>query len=118
MYAVNASGTRSAIAAMATGTTRQRVSRRHLGSVVIPIPPLSEQGRIASVLDEAVALHSRITSALAGIKKRMEALEGATCSRLWEAGCASGAVAPVNDHAVVTGGLQKSPARRAVQGAQ
>ena len=38
-----------------TGTTRDRISRKNLGVVPIPIPPLPEQQRIVSILDEAFA---------------------------------------------------------------
>src|SRR6202040_1966494 len=36
-----------------TGTTRKRISRSKLGQVAIPVPPLPEQQRIVSKLDEA-----------------------------------------------------------------
>lgn len=38
-----------------TGTTRKRISRSKLAEIEIPIPPLPEQQRIVSVLDEAFA---------------------------------------------------------------
>lgn len=36
-----------------TGTTRRRISRKNLGKIPIPLPPLEEQQRIVTVLDEA-----------------------------------------------------------------
>ncbi|WP_417605578.1 restriction endonuclease subunit S [Primorskyibacter flagellatus] len=36
-----------------SGTTRRRISRKNLGKVPIPLPPLKEQQRIVAVLDEA-----------------------------------------------------------------
>lgn len=36
-----------------TGATRQRISRKNLGLVSVPLPPLPEQQRIVSILDEA-----------------------------------------------------------------
>ncbi len=36
-----------------TGTTRKRISRSKLAEVAIPVPPLTEQQRIVTVLDEA-----------------------------------------------------------------
>ncbi|MEJ7822138.1 MAG: restriction endonuclease subunit S [Chitinophagaceae bacterium] len=38
-----------------TGATRQRISRKNLGFIKIPIPPLPEQQHIVSILDEAFA---------------------------------------------------------------
>jgi len=38
-----------------TGATRQRISRKNLGLVTVPLPPLPEQQRIVSILDAAGA---------------------------------------------------------------
>jgi type I restriction enzyme S subunit len=38
-----------------TGATRQRISRKNLGLVSVPLPPLPEQQRIVYILDEAFA---------------------------------------------------------------
>ena len=38
-----------------TGATRKRISRKNLGLVPIPIPPLPEQKRIVGILDKAFA---------------------------------------------------------------
>ncbi len=38
-----------------TGATRQRISRKNLGLIEIPLPPLREQQRIVAILDEAFA---------------------------------------------------------------
>jgi type I restriction enzyme S subunit len=37
------------------GATRQRISRKNLSQITIPIPPLPEQQRIVDILDEAFA---------------------------------------------------------------
>ena len=37
-----------------TGTTRKRISRNFLGQIPIPVPPLPEQQRIVTILDEAL----------------------------------------------------------------
>lgn len=42
-----------------TGATRQRISRKNLGLVSVPIPPLPEQQRIVSILDEAFSAIER-----------------------------------------------------------
>jgi type I restriction enzyme S subunit len=38
-----------------SGATRERISRKNLGLIEIPLPPLPEQQRIVSILDEAFA---------------------------------------------------------------
>jgi len=38
-----------------SGATRQRISRKNLGLIEIPLPPLPEQQRIVAILDEAFA---------------------------------------------------------------
>ncbi len=43
------------VAKLISGTTRDRISRKNLGSVPVPIPPLPEQQRIVGVLDAAFA---------------------------------------------------------------
>jgi type I restriction enzyme, S subunit len=42
-----------------TGATRQRISRKNLGLISLPLPPLPEQQRIVSILDEAFAAISK-----------------------------------------------------------
>jgi type I restriction enzyme S subunit len=39
----------------ATGTTRKRISRKKLGQITVPVPPLAEQKRIAGILDKTFA---------------------------------------------------------------
>ena len=38
-----------------SGATRQRISRKNLGLIPIPLPPIPEQQRIVTILDEAFA---------------------------------------------------------------
>lgn len=38
---------------LCTGSTRKRISRKNLGKITIPIPPLEVQKQIVSILDEA-----------------------------------------------------------------
>ncbi|PHQ34153.1 restriction endonuclease subunit S [Rhodopirellula bahusiensis] len=44
----------SAVERECTGATRKRISRKNLGKVEVPVPPLHEQRRIVSILDEAL----------------------------------------------------------------
>ena len=45
-----------------TGTTRRRISRKNLGQVPIPLPPLEEQKRIVAKLDQAFAALDRASA--------------------------------------------------------
>jgi type I restriction enzyme S subunit len=43
----------SAVASQSTGATRLRISRANLGEILVPTPPLPEQKRIVTILDQA-----------------------------------------------------------------
>jgi type I restriction enzyme S subunit len=51
-----------------TGTTRSRISRKNLGLILIPIPPINEQQKIIEILDEAF---EAIDQAKANIEKNI-----------------------------------------------
>ena len=59
MYAINSSKVRLEIGRQSTGTTRKRISRKKLGEISIPLPPLTTQKRIATILDDAQALKQK-----------------------------------------------------------
>lgn len=44
---------------LCSGTTRRRISRKNLGNVPVPLPPLDEQKRIVAILDKAFAALDR-----------------------------------------------------------
>ena len=56
------------VEASCTGSTRKRISRKNLGKVKIPLPPLPEQKRIVAILDEAF---EGIDAAIANTKKNL-----------------------------------------------
>jgi type I restriction enzyme S subunit len=51
-YAINSGGIRRQIAALESGTTRKRISRKNLERVRIPVAPLPEQHRIVAKIEE------------------------------------------------------------------
>jgi restriction endonuclease S subunit len=65
MHVINSPHCRHGIAKYVTGTTRKRISRKNLGKVQIPLPPLAEQKRIAGILDAADALRAKRRQSLA-----------------------------------------------------
>jgi len=50
--AINFLGTRKQIDDLQTGTTRKRISRTNLATVIIPLPPVAEQHRIVAKIEE------------------------------------------------------------------
>lgn len=55
-HAINSSGFRNSINSLITGTTRQRITRKKLQELTIPLPPLHIQEQISDTLDKADAL--------------------------------------------------------------
>ena len=55
-HILNSPQSRSYIDELESGTTRKRISRKNLGILDFPIPPLAEQHRIVARVDELFAL--------------------------------------------------------------
>jgi type I restriction enzyme S subunit len=51
-YWINSPEVRRLIELQASGTTRKRISRTKLESLILPLPPLAEQKQIATLLDK------------------------------------------------------------------
>lgn len=43
------------IESLTSGATRKRISRKNLGKIAIPVPPIQEQTRIVAILEQAFA---------------------------------------------------------------
>lgn len=65
MHTINTPAVRNQILEYATGTTRSRISRGNLSKIKIPHLSLTEQRRIADILDKADALRAKRRAALA-----------------------------------------------------
>ena len=70
-YIVNAPQSRNKISALQSGSTRKRISRKNLGTVEFPLPPLPEQKKIVEKIEE---LFSGLDSGVASLKKAKEQL--------------------------------------------
>jgi type I restriction enzyme S subunit len=57
-----------------TGTTRGKLTKAGASEIVIPLPPLAEQRRIAEVLDRAEALRAKRRTALAQLDSLTQSL--------------------------------------------
>lgn len=65
MWALNSPRVRSQVAALQSGTTRKRISRKNLATVTIAVPPRREQERIVAAIEEQF---SRIDVGVASIR--------------------------------------------------
>ncbi len=71
-YYLSSSRHLDAVAAIARGGTRERISREQLGYVLVPVPPLVKQSAIADYLDRETA---RIDALIAAKRRMVELLE-------------------------------------------
>src|SRR5690606_27379248 len=70
---VNSPQIRKQISFLASGSTRQRISRKNLDKISFPLPPLPEQERIVAKLDKLFAQHEKIKKALDRIPQLLKA---------------------------------------------
>lgn len=52
MWLLNSPGIRQQIEMLASGTTRRRITRKNLGTIDLPIPPIDEQNKIVELLED------------------------------------------------------------------
>lgn len=71
-YSLNSPKTLNKVSSFASGTTRQRISRKNLGAIRIPVPPIKEQQKIAAILssvDETIEKTEQIIEQTETVKK-------------------------------------------------
>jgi type I restriction enzyme S subunit len=66
LWLLNSPGIRQQIEMLASGTTRRRITRKNLGTIHLPVPPLPEQHKIVEILEDHL---SRLDAALADVKQ-------------------------------------------------
>ena len=66
MWLLNSPGIRQQIEMLASGTTRRRITRKNLGTIDLPMPPIDEQNKIVELLEDNL---SRLDAALADVKQ-------------------------------------------------
>jgi type I restriction enzyme S subunit len=66
MWLLNSPGIRQQIEMLASGTTRRRITRKNLGTIDLPMPPIDEQNTIVELLEDHL---SRLDAALADVKQ-------------------------------------------------
>ena len=65
MYALNSPISRHKIEGQVTGTTRERITKKKIGELEIPLPPLATQQKIAAILDAADAYRQKTKTLIA-----------------------------------------------------
>ncbi len=65
MWLLNSPGIRQQIEMLASGTTRRRITRKNLGTIDLPIPPIDEQHKIVEILEDHL---SRLGAAMEDVK--------------------------------------------------
>lgn len=73
-HILNSDGVRKQLGKFIKGTTRQRISRTNLEQIRIPLPPLPEQRRIATILDQANSLRDKRREALAQLNSLTQSI--------------------------------------------
>jgi len=71
-YIINAPQSRNAISNLETGTTRKRISRKNLATILYPLPPLKEQQQIVSKIEE---LFSELDKSIEQLKTTQQQLK-------------------------------------------
>jgi type I restriction enzyme S subunit len=64
MHLINSKNFNNQICQFITGTTRQRISRGNLSNLIVNLPPLADQKRIAVILDKADAIRCKRQQAI------------------------------------------------------
>ncbi len=72
MYSINSPQVRNQIAALASGTTRKRISRKNLSSISIPIPPIHIQVCIVAEIDTHLSRLDETVATLQAIQAKLK----------------------------------------------
>jgi type I restriction enzyme, S subunit len=108
MWALNAPQTHQQVVAQQSGTTRKRISRRNLGTVRLPIPPIGEQRRIVAILEDHLSRLESGDRALIDAARRTATMEMSVLSRVY----AGLPLVKLAEAAEIQGGIQKQPKRQ------
>jgi type I restriction enzyme, S subunit len=72
MHQLNSPQMRERVAALQSGSTRKRISRANFAKIRFPVPPLMEQERIASAVDELLSDLDAGVAALEGARDKLK----------------------------------------------
>ena len=81
MHALNAPNPRRQIGALQSGTTRKRISRKNLATILLRVPPLEEQRRIVGRVEEQLSAIDALRTEIDRAQRRSALLRRAILDR-------------------------------------
>jgi type I restriction enzyme S subunit len=84
MFTTNSLPIRTVIASLQSGSTRKRISRKNLGRILFPVPPLPEQERIVAKIEELFTKLDAGVEALKKIKAQLKRYRQAVLKHAFE----------------------------------
>ncbi len=114
MWFLNAPPMRAKIAALQSGTTRKRISRKNLGSLTIPAPPIAEQQRIVEVIEEQFSRLDAAEASLASVLRHTGRLAEAIATAVASAPGIQRKISEIGD--IVTGNTPSTKEARYWEG--
>jgi type I restriction enzyme S subunit len=84
MWWINSPQFRREILARQAGTTRKRISRRNLGAIEFPVPPVAEQRRIVARIEQHFSRLDAAQQILENARSRLRILRSAVLARILE----------------------------------
>ena len=80
MHAINSTACRSQVQTMQSGTTRKRISRRNLATVLVPVPPLERQRQMVAEIEALLTVIDSVVVEVGNLMLRTTALRGSVLS--------------------------------------
>lgn len=103
--AINSPQFRSQVAALQSGTTRKRISRKNLGSIKIPVPPKDEQDLTCAIVEQQFTRLDAAVTALRRVKGNLKRYK----SSVLQAAC-TGQLVPTEAGMAKSRGRHSEPA--------
>lgn len=111
MWTINAPVVRRAIASLQSGVTRQRISRRNLATISLPVPPVNEQDRIVTEIEKQFAQLDDAVNALHHIRADLQLYRAAVLKAACE-----GRLVPTEAELARQQGREYEPAELLIRG--
>lgn len=84
LWYLNSPDARAQVMERSSGTTRLRISRKNLGEVLVPVPPLDQQKRIVAQLEDQLGKLEAVRARLGNANSRSEEFRASVLKLLFE----------------------------------